>query len=256
MEHTIELLTGYTDKEGKEHREVTFSKRLTVGDLILADNDPQGQNPTQYRDLILRKMITKFGDLKMPVDLRVMLSLDAVDREDLANQADVFLAKGAEGRHVEQPFGEDNSVRLLFGFDIDDTTYNVVHFGRLTTGNDQVAADNLQLGDGIAREVFLMGREITKITTSDGELSVEGPVELDRFKDLDASDIHLLRRVRQMARAFFRIKRAAVRRERDGESSPGTDAGNGHERSGDTESADVPNKELPQNAEGNARVAT
>lgn len=89
FEHTIELPIGCTAidlKTKKEafHSKVTFGKRLMVKDLIALDNDPQAQNPTQYQDLVRRKMITKFGSLTMPVALNVLLGLDVIDRDDLS----------------------------------------------------------------------------------------------------------------------------------------------------------------------------
>lgn len=232
MEHTIELPFGYEDKKGVIHREVTFSRRLTAGDLMLLDNDPQAANPTQYGDLIRRRMITKFGGLRIPVDLSVLLSLNSIDRDELQSSADEFIRKG-RGEAASE-FLPESKVKMFFGFEIEGTRYPVAEIGRMNTGRDEVEADNVGTR-GITRECFLLGRMITQIATPGGEASVEGPIKLDLFNDLDAEDLNLLRIGARLAEATFRFRGRTVLGERDGEGGIGNDARNGHERGGDSE---------------------
>lgn len=201
--HKISLLEGYVDAKGP-HQDVEFGKRLSVGDLMALDTDPQAKNPTQYNDLVLRKMITKFGKLKMPVPLNVLLGLNSVDREDLQAGADRFLELSRAERTAE--YTEDNIVSLRFGFDIDSTIYQAIQFGKLTTGRDEVEADSMGL-QGIARECFMIGRQIEKIQTADGQATVEGTLDLAHFRSLDAEDFNLLRIGAQMWRLSFRFAR-------------------------------------------------
>lgn len=232
MEHTIQLPFGYEDKKGVIHRDVIFSQRLTAGDFMLLDTDPQATNPTQYGDLVRRKMITKFGDLRLPVDLSVLLSLNSIDREELQIGADEFI-RTSRGKAVSE-FMPDNRVRLYFGFEIDGTRYPVVEIGRMTTGRDEVEADRLS-SRGITRECFLLGQMITRITTADSEATVEGPIKLELFNQLDAEDLNLLRIGARLAEATFRFRGRTVSGERDGEGGIGNDARDGHERGGDPE---------------------
>lgn len=250
MKHSIELLTGHTDKTGVEHRDVEFGRRLIVGDIIALDNDPQAQNPTQYNLLILRRMITKFGTLRLPVDLRVMLSLDSIDREDLSDGADAFLAKGREG--LTHEYRDDGSVKLCFGFDIDGTPYQVVRFGSLTTGADEVEADNQKLS-GVGREAFLLGRQITRLETDDGAAGIDGTVDLEMFKKLDGGDFNVLRIGAQKARESFRRERAAIRRQRNGDGGADHDEGNRDDRAADPGDADGQAQDLSAGDGGDAK---
>ena len=239
-EHTIELIGGYTtpDNDGKTkttHRAVTFGRRLTTQELINLDNDPQGQNPTQYDDLVRRKMITKFGTMKMPVPLNALLSLDSLDRQDLSAAADKFMVE-SRGDSVAE-IREDNEVKLRWGFDVGGTFYDVVQFGKLTTGKDSVDAD--ALGRGVARECFLIGKQITKILTSDGTASIDGAVGVESFFALDVEDFNQLRIGAKLFEVAFRLKREAVSRERNGDGR--VSAGKGNENVGSGDSGDAGN---------------
>ena len=211
FEHKIHIIEGYTttDKKTNEetiHTEVTFGKRLTAKDLMDLDNDPQGQNPTQYQDLVRRKMITKFGTLKMPVPLNILLSLDSIDREDLESAANYFLAMSRGDRTVE--YLDNNQVKLAFGFEIDGTEYDLVQFGNRVNGNDEVKAD--AYGNGVARRCFLIGRQISKISTSDGAASIDGQVALETFHSLDAESINILWVGAELFRQSFRLGRKVL----------------------------------------------
>lgn len=237
FEHSIELSEGYTDKDGKRHTSVTFGRRLTTKDLIDLDNDPQAQNPTQYNDLIRRKMMTKFGDLKLPVALNVLLALDSLDREDLAVAANTFLQTSRGERTSE--IRENNEVKLFFGFEIDGTVYDVVEFGRLNTGRDAVEAD--ALGSGIARECFLVGRQIVKISTADGLATIEGAVDLEKFYALDSEDFNVLRMGAKMFEVAFRLNREAISRQRNGGGGNSSVAGDANVGKRNSKSAGKPN---------------
>jgi phage FluMu protein gp41 len=205
MEHKITLIFGHTDKKGDVHKEVTFGRRPTAGDMILLDTDPQARSATQYTDLISRRAITAFGSLKVPVGLDVTLGLNSIDRADLQAGLDKFLELGREDRIGE--YRDANTVKLRFGFNIDGTEYTVVEMNRITTGRDEADADVLGISNprGIAYNCFMIGRRITRLTTDDGAAAIEGPIGLDKFKDLDGEDLNLLRIGAQLADASFRV---------------------------------------------------
>lgn len=239
VEHTIELPIGCTiinPKTKKEtfHSEVTFGKRLTVKDLIALDNDPQAQNPTQYQDLLRRKMITKFGTLTMPVPLNVLLGLDVIDREDLEAAGNEFL-RSSRGECTAE-IRENHEVKLYFGFEIDGTLYDVVQFGNRITGKDEAEAD--VFGNGNARLCFLIGRQISRLSTSDGLASIEGKVAIENFNSLDAEDFNLLRTGAEMWKLFFRYKGKTISGKRDGGSSVSISTRNETDGKGDIESAE------------------
>ena len=238
-EYTIELGSGYAAKDAETkkeivHRSVTFGRRLMTQDLINLDNNPQAQNPTQYNDLVRRRMITKFGTLPMPVSLGALLSLDSIDREDLAAAADKFTVESRGETFGE--IRENGDVKLRFGFQIGETNYDVVQFGKLTTGRDEVDAD--ALGPGIARYCCLIGRQITKISTSDGTASINGAVSVEKFYTLDAEDFNQLRIGAKMFEVAFRIKRKSLSEQRNGNDRLRAGKGNEDVGSGSAGNAD------------------
>ena len=210
--HSIELIGGITttDKATKKeitHTTVTFGRRLTVKDLMLIEDDPQSSFNTQHQDLIRRRIITAFGSLKMPLTLPQMLSLDRIDRQDLAEGADYFLQKSRDERKAE--YLEDNKVKLFFGFKIADVVYDTVQFGNRLTGNDDVAADRLGL-NGIRRVSFELGKQITQLASSEHSLTLDGTVDLETFETLDSEDFGILRIGGEMFTQSFRLGRKKV----------------------------------------------
>jgi phage FluMu protein gp41 len=234
--HSLELLYGFTDAEEVTHKKVIFGKRLTLGDVLILDADPQGQNPTQYNDLLLRSQITEFGTLKMPVTLMTLLSLNSIDREDLQRENAVFLQKSREGKTSE--YLSASEVKLFFGFTVGEIVYDVVEFGNLTTGKDEVEADKLKL-NGLAREAFLIGRQIKKVRSLDGKLELDAPIEVPT--SLDGEDYQILRTGATMCQSFQRIEREGIQRKRNVESNISADEGTKDERVGNSGDAEPKN---------------
>jgi hypothetical protein len=204
IEHTIELKYGFTDDKGVTHKTVTFGRRITGAELIDLDADPQSSSRTQHGDLIRRKAMTKFGSLKtMPPTLPALLSLNKIDRGDIAKAYDDFQIKGREG--LETSFdAKTGLLTMYFGFEIEGVTYRIAELKRLTTGYDEVAADTLNL-DGLAREMFMLGRTISKlINEEDPTITFEGPIGLEPFRSLDGDDIVALRQGALLAELSFR----------------------------------------------------
>jgi hypothetical protein len=238
MEHKITLIFGHEDKNGDVHKDVTFGRRPTAGDMILLDTDPQAKSATQYTDLIMRRAITAFGSLRVPAGLDVTLGLNSIDRTDMQAGLDKFLELSREDRTSE--FRDANTVKLRFGFNIDGTEYTVVEMNRITTGRDEADADALGISNprGIGYNCFMIGRRITRLTTEDGAATIDGPIGLDKFKDLDGEDLNLLRIGAQLADASFRVMGDGVSRKlaagsgdspveahgADGEGDPGAPA--------------------------------
>lgn len=223
METTLSLQFGFTDKDGKVHKDVTFGKRPTMKDIFALDTDPRASVPTQYNDLIRRVVITKFGTLTMPTDLSVLLALNMIDREDLSDGIDRYLAESLPSRDVSTEEDGLESVRLEFGFEVDGSRFTKVEFGKLLTGKDEVDADKLGLR-GVGREAFLLGRQITKLFTEDG-IEISGPVGIERFSSLDAADYTVLRTGAQLRRLSFRLERKELLRVGDGEGGVRNDEG-------------------------------
>jgi hypothetical protein len=207
FEKTIELLTGYTDKSGVTHKSVTFGRRLLGRDLFALDTDPQATLSTQHGSLIWAKSIISFGALKMPIPLSVLLDLDSLDRDDVEDAYNKFQLESAEGREVERI--NDSTVRLAFGFEREGLVYDVAEFGHLLTGRDEVAADK-EFFVGSKRRCFLVGRQIKQLRQSDGQATIDGPILLSWFEELDAADIVTLLGAGEIFRQSLRRARRDV----------------------------------------------
>ncbi len=235
FEHTIELPIGYTDKDGVVHRDVTFGKRPKISDLILIDMNPQAQNMTQYQQLVRRLMITKFGALTMPVALPVFLTLDTADDDFLSAESDKFLQDSRGDRQGE--ILDNNEARLMFGIEIDGVEYDIVKFGNRLTVGDNADADNLRLGNGVARLCFQIGKQISEIRHSETGLKLEGTLALDSFSNVDSEDFNVLR----LACEFFRIPMRGTGKNvsrKSGKNGISDSEGNGLDGKGDSKSAD------------------
>jgi hypothetical protein len=141
--------------------------------------------------------------MRMPVPLNVLLNLDSIDREDLADGCNIYQAISAEGRNAE--FLPGNAVRLAWGFKIKEAVFQRVQFGQRITGMDEVEADRAGLKSGIRRLCYLMGKQITKITSEDGLAEMPGPLPLDYFESLDGADVATLRGAAELWRQSFRV---------------------------------------------------
>ncbi len=238
LKHSITLTSGYTDKKGKVHKEVEFGYRLTMKDMFVIDADPKAKNPTQYQDMIRAKTITKFGELKLPLALNVLLDLDGIDRQDVAEAADTFVAIGNEGKVFEHL--ENNTVKVGRGFIVGGAAYNIIQFGNVPTGRDEVQADTLGLS-AAGRQAFLVGKHILRISTEDGTGSIEGPVDLITIETMDAYDWNMVIAGCEFFRLYHRAERATVPGQREGGGDISTDAIHGNEgtgNSGASEAAD------------------
>lgn len=214
--HEIELVEGYVDANGVAHRRVVFGRRLTAKNLMQIDSDPQGQSPTQYALLIARAAIVAFGDLPMAdkkgkrisVALPFLLSLDAVDYEDLIAGHDTFLQL-SRGDGVADIISS-SEIALAVGIERDCVTYDLVKFGKRMTARDLVEADRLGLS-GVARLVFELSRQIEKITSSQHDLSLDA-VDMQTLESLDIEDLNFLRGGLMLWRESFRFRGKDVSR--------------------------------------------
>lgn len=247
MEHKIELTYGYKDKYGVTHKHVTFGKRLTVGDLMKLDNDPRCQLPTQYSDIVNSRIITKFGDLPIPPPLDILLSLNRIDREDINAGVVQFLSSGT-GDLPDDKYPNEPSCSIVFGFEHDGSKYTEIEMNRLPTGHDEVEADSNNLR-GVMRECFMIGKRITKISTGIGS-SLDGPIDLEKFKTLDSVDLNLLRIGALKADLFFRFEGEGTEKNGAGESGSDPVENNENVGSGDLINAGKKDGNVPANPVG------
>jgi hypothetical protein len=217
---TVELIGGYRDKKGALHKRVTIGKSITGQELFQIDSDPQSNNATQYEALILRAKITAFGELRMPVPLQALLELDSIDFDDLKDAANRFseqarIVSAEDDTLRSYEFISESKLRLAFGYELNGLVYDMVEFGKRLTTMDEVAADNLGL-QGIRRTCFLAGRQVVKLSQSEGASILPGPVELDVFAKLDLLDINALVAAAEVWRQSFRKFGARVQADGSG----------------------------------------
>ncbi|HEV2761887.1 MAG TPA: hypothetical protein VGV38_02740 [Pyrinomonadaceae bacterium] len=201
----VSLVFGYTDAEQAEHKEVTIGRRLTGGDLMRIGDLPESDNQTQFGLLVLQSVITRFGTLRMPVAPTVLLSLNSVDRKDLNEANNAFVRETGAGRKSEKLSA--SRVKLSFGLKVGETVYDVVEFGKLLTGYDELAADDFE---GWRRACFLLGKQIVKLEQSEGGATLDGQVDAEVFETADASDIFLLQAFAEEWQDSFRHQRGQV----------------------------------------------
>jgi hypothetical protein len=204
---TIDLPIGHTDLKKVMHTRVTFGQRISGKKLFAIDDDPQSEISTQYQDLLLRAAITEFGTLKMPVTLKVLLDLDSIDREDLNEAFNRFSVESLGERKVEHL--ADDKVRLAIGYESNGLVYDIVTFGRRLTGMDEVEADRFKL-TGIRRICFLAGKQVVKLSQSEGASELDGPMPLEYFEKLDTLDIGAIRVASEVWRNSFRRPGARI----------------------------------------------
>lgn len=205
---TVELAFGYKSHDGNEHKTVIIGRRPTGADLMRIGDAPEGEKPSQYQLLTIQAAITKFGDLKMPVPLTVLLNLLRPDR-DLLAEAYMAFTKATGTGHISERLSTDK-FRLAHGFKIGEVVYDCVTFGHLLTGFDEIKADDLTKG---RRVCYLLGMQITLLSQSEGVATLSGPLDVELFESLDAEDILDLQEVAGEWNDSFRAKGRIVQGE-------------------------------------------
>lgn len=186
--HKIELVFGYTDASGVNHKEVEFGRRLLCSDLFEIEEDPQSTKPTQARLMNVAVTITRFGTLTMPVPLKVLMSLGSRDRRDLISAHNKFTNETAtEMRKIPAlPIG---AVQLGTGITLEGVTYTIATFGKQLTGYEESEGDEFE---NIKGQCFSLGKEITRLSQADGDRVREGGIDLVDFASVEADDLFKL----------------------------------------------------------------
>lgn len=202
MEHKIELTFGYTGMDSIVHKTVVFGKRANGLELMEIDEDDASSFPTQHQLMLFAAAITKFGEIRMPTPITVLLDLDAADLDDLSEAYNKFNTDTLAGRKAE--FVSDSEVRLVIGYEKGGITYNRAIFGKRIKGRDMVVADTKGM-QGLRRECYLIGLQIARLMTDDGAHDLTGPIEIEVFEQLDGADILSLRIAAARWRESFRL---------------------------------------------------
>lgn len=221
----LTLEVGFADAQDKVHRDVVVGKRLLGADLFEIDEHPLAVLKTNREFLFLGRAITKFGDLKMPVSLSTLLALDSIDRDDLLDAYNALEGEGAEGRSPEAL--SDSTLRLGDGLTMESVVYDVVEFGVRLTGKDYVEADQQEM-EGSRRAFYLVGRQVSRLSQSEGNATLSGPLTLELMAKMHVSDLYALRGASEVWRQSFRRPRKALQKD-DGRDGVRSDGGDGSE---------------------------
>lgn len=181
---SLELQYGYQDKEDESlaHRQVVFSRRPTGADFVKAMEETDGANPEFLLNL-MAEVISKFGEVRMPVPITVLLSLNWIDQEQLQEAFYEFLDE--TGGETEEKILEPGKVQLRFGIERDGARYDIVEFGKLLNGYDQIKI-RMETTNAYDRNTLAIGREISRLSSSsDVTQTIEGGATLDELKNLD-----------------------------------------------------------------------
>lgn len=195
----VELIFGYKGADGVLHKSVEIGKRVTCADLMRIGDLPESESELQFNLMLLGAAITKFGTLPVPVPLTVLLSLNSVDRQDLRRAYEAFVEKESEGGNAVRL--DVNRLRLAHGFTVGGVRYDVVEFGRLLSGYDELEGEELSQW---RKAFFLLGKQITHLSQSDGESTLDGPVNQEHFETLFDRDAYELTEFAKAWRNSFR----------------------------------------------------
>lgn len=180
---TIELTEGHKDKEGKQHTTVEIGIPIKTNMFFLFEMFWGDSGQTMMNAYLLNAVITKFGELKIPVSIDALLDLDFIDFEDLVSG----LTKYSEQNGVPE-FIDLNTVKLIHGIEKDGILYDLVEFGKLTNGRDSVEAETLNLSK-TRKKAFLAGKEIISLKQS----RADNFLELEKGLTLaEISELHLI----------------------------------------------------------------
>ena len=194
--------------------EVGFSTPPSGKDLFALDGDPQAMDPDQYRLLVARLSITRFGDAIVPVPLQTLIALDEDDIDALNEEHLLFLIEAHVGEDDdrEQPqVISDTETRLRGGFMRDGVRFTRVHFGRRTTGYDRIECNTLGLA-GLRREMALVGKRVLKITDAAGAHVRSEVLTTEDMEMLSYLDFQMLRDGGARFKRSFRLEGDGVRK--------------------------------------------
>ena len=189
MEQKVTLNFGYEGRPGGPIRDLVVGRRVTGADLLRINDEGDGQAGIQFQLAVLASAITEFGDFKMPVPPNVMLSLKRPDRRLIAKGYDALVRESSGGRKAQKL--APGRYRLERGFEFGETLYDVVEFGNHLSGFDELEADEMS---GFREVFFLLGKEITRLSQSEGAATKSGPLAVEDFETLYAEDAFALQR--------------------------------------------------------------
>lgn len=183
LKRVVELPFGYQDKEDptKKHTRVVIGKRPIARDLFDA---PAGSD-VQWDAVLQAGAITEFGEMRMPVPISVLLSLNSIDRGALQSEFYRFAAESLGDR--ESKVTAPGVAELAFGISVNGSVFHQVTFGNLLTGYDEIEIEK-STTPGWQRRVATLGAGIKSVASG----TEPGPLTLEQMGGVDFLDLMTL----------------------------------------------------------------
>ncbi len=198
-QRTFYLPFGYQDKEdgGKVHKRVVIGKRPVAKDFFF---DTSNSN-VQFDAMLHAASIVEFGDMKMPVPLTVLLSLNRIDREKIASEVMQYMGETIGKR--EAKILEPGKVKLAIGIKCDEQVYDVIKFGTLLTGYDEIEIEKTG-ATGWQKHLMTIAKEIVLLSHNQSGLERNNEVNIEEIENLDFFDLAILKEVEEAWLDSFR----------------------------------------------------
>lgn len=201
---TVNLKFGYIEKtvEEKEvaHNKVVISNKITASAFV-SISDAYGNSEFQFTNELIRKSISKFGTLEMPLPVSIFLSLNQVDREKLVDEFNLFFAEIS--KEVKAEIVELSKVKLTSPIVKDGKNYDTVEFGYLTTGYDYIAIEKIARGEEEKQYLTLL-RHISKLSISENSEVFDGDLTYSDFENIEVGDYFVLQQAQEKWLNSFR----------------------------------------------------
>ncbi len=202
---------GLPGKEGDDPiRRVVFGKRPTAGDQIKIEDDPQSAFDIQKSLMYARASMVQVGDKQRQPYLTELLNLKRADRETIIEGYIEFLNMSIGHRTQEKV--DDDTLKLAFGLIEDGETFDLVTLcdnSSELSGYEELEIERSAKGD-FEQTCALMGRDVARLSQSDGGGSIEGPLSIEQVGRFDFFDLNFMRTAAGERRLLFRRRREGI----------------------------------------------
>ena len=126
------------------------------------------------------------------------ISLDSIDFDDLRQAYDTFYES------CGNPVIKDSSVKMVFGIEIGGAIFDIAEFSGNATDEDYIEAERRGLV-GVAGFCFVAGQQVSRLRQSDGDRTIEGPLNIRQLMRLDSIDLLAIMTASQLWKKSTRL---------------------------------------------------
>jgi hypothetical protein len=208
--HSITLPFGIQKKDKEPIRRIVFGHRPTVADSIAVEDDPQGALDTQKSLMYVRAAITEYGEKKGQPFLSDLLGLNRADRDALIEGYIDFLGQSKGPRAAEKV--DTETAKLAFGLTEGDGVFDLITLcdkADELSGYEELELEKKATGD-YELMCTMLGYSIAHLSQSNGGAVIEGPIGVERIRQLDVIDLNFIVGLVGERKRSFRRSRAGV----------------------------------------------